>query len=204
MDDVQTIRPLSTLGLPPLYENKGEKLLVFGNAHGETKRRKDQRDQRDYAMSFAFGSTVLAYDTHEYRPHLFDFSLPRNVNLEELSVGDYIETSHGFDKVTKIVAYYCPDSAANLSTVFGLRTTADVVILFDTTWRRMCTIAPETQQHCTGLLSIETELFNNIVVDGVQCLLCPCVSQEPPVLQHVRLCMRGYPYVSGDSPTPRL
>jgi hypothetical protein len=117
-------------------------------------------------MPFAFGSTVFAF--HEYNP--FDFFEPRMIALERLTIGDYIQTPAGIDKITNILTYDCPGGLAYLSTVFGLRATADVVINFGTTWREMNTVTPVVLQSCNGLVCIETELYNKIEVDGVQCI----------------------------------
>ena len=157
-------------------------------------------------MSFAFGSTVLTYNAHEHaiEEQWFGFVEPRTINMEQLTVGDYIETSYGFDKVTTIVTYDCPIGVASLSTVLGLRATADVVILHGDTWRAVSTVTPPTLQQCTGLVSIETELFNNIVVDAVQCMVCPRIPPAPQALKHVSLRMFGYPDVVGGPPTSRL
>lgn len=156
-------------------------------------------------MPFAFGSTVLTHTAVEHADEeQFQFVEQRTINMEQLIVGDYVETSFGFDKVTTIVTCGCPIGVANLSTVFGLRATADVVILHCDTWFTVSTVTPPISQQCTGLVSIETELFNNIVVDGVQCMVCPRMPPVPQALKHVSLCMIGYPDEIGDPPTPRL
>lgn len=99
------------------------------------------------------------------------FTEPTFLFLSELRVGDYVETTYGYDRIVYIERFESVSSILYpLSNVMALRCTPDVCLLYRDEWRKAGDVSQARMQVCTQAVNVYTKLYNTLIVDGVTCM----------------------------------
>lgn len=99
------------------------------------------------------------------------FTEPIFLFLSELRVGDYVETTYGYDRVVYIENFECVSSILYpLSNVMAFRCTPDVYLLHRNKWYKADEVSRPNMQFCPEMVNVYTKLYNTLIVDGVTCM----------------------------------
>jgi hypothetical protein len=130
-----------------------------------------ERGRPNCRMPFSNECLVSMRDAESHMLYEFGiFTQPGLRRLGEFQKGDYVETYNGYDKVVSVEKLDTRCILYPLFNVFALRCTGDVSVYFGGEWLNASEISPPIRQGCDTLIDIYTELYNDIVVDGVTCI----------------------------------